>query len=109
MQYARNHGNVASKSFDGVLKQVFQQVVQVGYWGYSPITELTRMVVGGVEKTRERVLTDNEIHLVCSADHHADLFCVTASIVNKNKLEGSTSWQQRRQEELEERLNVPPH
>ena len=40
----------------------------------SPIVDLTRKVVGGVEKTRDRVLTDDEIRLLCSTDRHADLF-----------------------------------
>ena len=73
-KYARNHGNVAANRLMEILKQVFRHAVQVGYLKYSPIVDLTRKVVGGIEKIRERVLTDNEIRLVCSADHHAELF-----------------------------------
>lgn len=72
-KYARNHGNVAANRLMEILKQVFKHAVQVGYLKYSPIVDLTRKVVGGVEKIRERVLTDNEIRLVCSADRHAEL------------------------------------
>ena len=72
-KYARNHGNVAANRLMEILKQVFKHAVQVGYLKYSPIVDLTRKVVGGVEKTRERVLTDDEIRLVCSTDRHSDL------------------------------------
>jgi integrase len=72
--YADSHGNVAANRLMEILKQVFKHAVQVGYLKYSPIVDLTRKVVGGVEKTRERVLTDDEIRLLCSADRHADLF-----------------------------------
>jgi integrase len=72
--YARNHGNVAANRLMEILKQVFKHAVQVGYLKYSPIVDLTRKVVGGVEKTRDRVLTDDEIRLVYSTDRHADLF-----------------------------------
>ena len=74
-KYARNHGNVAANRLMEILKQVFKHAVQVGYLKYSPIADLTRKVVGGVEKTRERVLTNDEIRLLWSADHHhTDLF-----------------------------------
>ena len=74
-RYARNHGDVAANRLMEILKQVFKHAVQVGYLKYSPIADLTRKVVGGVEKTRERVLTNDEIRLLWSAGHHhTDLF-----------------------------------
>ena len=73
-RYARNHGNVAANRLMEILKQVFKHAVQVRYLKYSPIADLTRKVVGGVENTRERVLTNDEIRLLWSADHHIDLF-----------------------------------
>jgi len=73
-QYARNHGNIAANRLMEVLKQVFRHAVQVGYMRYSPISELTRKVIGGVETPRERVLTDEELRLVCDCDRHAPLF-----------------------------------
>ena len=72
--YARDHGNIAANRLMEILKQVFKHAVQVGYLKYSPIAELTRKVVGGVEKTRERVLTDDEIRLLWSTNRHAELF-----------------------------------
>lgn len=72
-KYARNHGNVAANRLMEILKQVFKHSVQVGYLKYSPIVDLTRKVVGGVETTRERVLTDDEIRLLCSANRHVEL------------------------------------
>ena len=73
-KYASNHGNVAANRLMEILKQVFKHAVQIGYLNYSPIAELTRKVVGGVEKTRERVLTDDEMRLLLSANRHAELF-----------------------------------
>ena len=73
-KYAGNHGNIAANRLMEILKQVFKHAVQVGYLKFSPIAELTRKVVGGVEKTRERVLTDDEIRLLWSANRHAYLF-----------------------------------
>lgn len=74
-RYARNHGNVAANRLMEIMKQVFKHAVQVGYLEYSPIADLTRKVVGGVEKSRERVLTNDEIRQLWSADQrHTDLF-----------------------------------
>jgi integrase len=72
--YAKKHGNVAANRLMEILKQVFRHAVQVGYLRYSPITELTRKVVGGTESPRKRVLTDAEIRLIWSADRHTALF-----------------------------------
>jgi integrase len=72
--YAGKHGNVAANRLMEILKQVFKHAVQVGYLQYSPVSELTRKVVGGIEKSRERVLTDSEICLLWNADRHAELF-----------------------------------
>lgn len=71
--YARKHGNVAANRLMEILKQVFRHAVQIGYLRYSPIADLTRKVVGGVETTRERILTDGEIQLVWHADRHTEL------------------------------------
>jgi len=71
--YARKHGNVAANRLMEILKQVFKHGVQVGYLRYSPIADLTRKVVGGVETPRERVLSDQEIKLVWHADRHTEL------------------------------------
>jgi integrase len=72
--YAGKHGNVAANRLMEILKQVFKHGVQFGYLKYSPIAELTRNVVGGIEKARERVLTDDEIRLLWTTDRHAELF-----------------------------------
>ena len=73
-KYASDHGNIAANRLMEILKQVFKHAVQVGYLNYSPIAELTRKVVGGVEKTRERVLTDDEIRLLWWANRYTELF-----------------------------------
>lgn len=73
-KYASKHGNVAANRLMEVLKQVFRHAVQVGYLRYSPIADLTRKVVGGVETARQRVLTDEEIRLIWRASRHTDLF-----------------------------------
>lgn len=73
-KYAHNHGNVAANRLMEVLKQVFRRAVQVGYMRYSPVSEITRKVIGGVESPRERVLTDEELRLVWNCDRHAILF-----------------------------------
>ncbi len=73
-KYSRTHGHVAANRLMEIIKQVFKHAVQVGYLKYSPIVDLTRKVVGGVEKTRERVLTNDEIRLLCSTKRHAELF-----------------------------------
>jgi len=73
-KYARKHGNIAANRLMEVLKQVFRHAVQVGYMRYSPISDLTRKVIGGVESPRERVLTDEELRLIWNCDRHAILF-----------------------------------
>jgi len=72
--YARDHGRVAANRLMEVLKQVFRHAVQVGYMRYSPVSDLTRKVIGGVESPRERVLTDEELCLLWDSDRHATLF-----------------------------------
>lgn len=72
--YARKHGNVAANRLMEILKQVFKHAVQIGYLQYSPISELTRKVVGGFEKPRQRILTDSEIRLLWNIDRHTELF-----------------------------------
>jgi len=73
-KYARKHGNVAANRLMEILKQVFKHAVQIGYLQYSPISELTRKVVGGVESARQRVLTDTEIRLLWNTERHTELF-----------------------------------
>ncbi len=73
-KYARDHGNIAANRLMEIMKQVFKHAVQVGYLKYSPLVDLTRKVVGGVEKTRERVLTNEELCLLWTTDRHAELF-----------------------------------
>ncbi len=72
--YAQSHGNTAANRLMEILKQVFRHAVQVGYLRYSPITDLTRRVVGGVESPRERVLTNEEIQQIWGVDRHTALF-----------------------------------
>ena len=72
--YASDHGNVAANRLMEILKQVFRHAVQVGYLKYSPIADLTRKVVGGVECARDRILTDAEIRLIWTANRHTELF-----------------------------------
>jgi integrase len=71
--YAKKHGNVAANRLMEILKNVFKHGVQVGYISHSPIVDLNRKVIGGIEKPRIRVLNDEEIRLVCGADRHSDL------------------------------------
>lgn len=73
-QYSAKRGNIAANRLMEILKQVFRHAVQVGYLRYSPISDLTRKVIGGVEKPRERVLTDEEIRLLWNCNRHAELF-----------------------------------
>ena len=73
-KYAGSHGNVAANRLMEILKQVFRHAVQAGYLRYSPISDLTRKVIGGVEVPRERVLTDAEIRLLWRCDRHTLLF-----------------------------------
>jgi integrase len=73
-KYARDHGNVAANRLMEILKQVFKHAVQIGYLQYSPIADLTRKVVGGVEAARQRVLTNAEIRLLWNTDRHTELF-----------------------------------
>ena len=101
--YARDHGNIAANRLMEILKQVFKHAVQVGYLKYSPIAELTRKVVGGVEKTRERVLTDDEIRLLWSTNRHAELFrflLLTGQRIRESQL---ARWEQIN----EDRLFIP--
>ncbi|MDH3532662.1 MAG: tyrosine-type recombinase/integrase [Gammaproteobacteria bacterium] len=72
--YAKRHGSVAANRLMEILKQVFKHAVQIGYLQCSPIVDLTRKVVGGIETPRQRVLTDNEIQLLWHADRHTELF-----------------------------------
>lgn len=71
--YAKKHGNVAANRLMEILKNVFKHGVQVGYLSHSPIVDLNRKVIGGIEKPRIRVLNDDEISIICGADRHADL------------------------------------
>ncbi len=71
--YAHNHGNIAANRLMEILKNVFKHAVQVGYLRYSPIADLTRKVVGGVEKPRQRVLTNEELRKVYDSKRHTDL------------------------------------
>ena len=73
-KYAVNHGNIAANRLMEILKQVFRHAVQTGYLRYSPISDLTRKVIGGVETPRDRVLTDAEIRLLWRCDRHKPLF-----------------------------------
>lgn len=72
-KYARDHGNVAANRLMEILKQVFRHAVQIGYLKYSPIGDLTRKVVGGVESARGRVLTDAEIRMLWGTERHTKL------------------------------------
>ena len=73
-KYAKAHGNVAANRMMEILKQVFRHAVQAGFLNHSPIVDLTRKVVGGVESARERILTDTEIRLIWATNRHSHLF-----------------------------------
>lgn len=73
-RYAKNHGNVAANRLTNIIKQNFDHAVRIGWLKYSPISKLTTEVVGGSEKSRDRVLTDDEIRLVWNTNRHRDLF-----------------------------------
>ena len=72
---ARGSGPVAANRLLGIIKRMFRYGSQVGLVGADPASALTRDVAGGRERTRERVLTDDEITGLWSVDcDHGDLY-----------------------------------
>jgi len=59
--YAKSRGPVGGNRLLAVMKQVFAYAHKVGYVPDNVLAPLTRDEVGGDEKARERVLTDDEI------------------------------------------------
>jgi integrase len=73
-RYAKDRGPVGANRLLAILKQLFAYAHKVGYLPDSELAPLTRDEIGGQEKPRERVLTDDEIRLAWRAESdHAPL------------------------------------
>ena len=73
-QYSNERGPVGANRLLAILKQAFKYAVEAGYIAASPIAGLSRRLVGGEEKPRDRVLTDDEIRLLwCTNAQHTSL------------------------------------
>ena len=66
--YAKSRGPVGANRLLAILKQVFGYAHKVGYVPDNVLAVLTRDEVGGEEKPRERVLTDEEIRKLWHVD-----------------------------------------
>ncbi len=72
--YARERGPVGANRLLAILKQACDYAVEAGYLSGSPISGLSRKLVGGDEAPRNRVLGDDELRkLWHSESHHTPL------------------------------------
>ncbi len=62
--YARDRGPVAANRLLAIMQQLFRYAHKAGYVPDSAIAPLSRSEIGGEEKARERVLTDDELRLL---------------------------------------------
>ncbi len=53
-KYNKTSGPVGANRFLASLKQAFNYAVEMGYINTSPISEVSRRTIGGIEKTRDR-------------------------------------------------------
>lgn len=60
-RYARERGPIGANRLLAILKQACDYAVEAGYLSGSPISGLSRKLVGGEEMPRDRVLTDDEL------------------------------------------------
>ncbi len=67
-RYATDSGPVTGNRLLAILKQACTYAVEVGYLSASPIAGLSRKYVGGEEKPRERVLSNDEIVLLLNTE-----------------------------------------
>ncbi len=73
-KYSNERGPVAANRLLAILRQALKYAVEAGYIDESPIAGLSRKLVGGEEKARARVLTDDEIRaLWCTDSQHTPL------------------------------------
>ena len=73
-KYSNERGPVGANRLLAILRQAFKYAVEAGYIAESPIAGLSRKLVGGAEKARDRVLTDEEIRaLWCTGAQHTSL------------------------------------
>ncbi len=73
-KYSNERGPVAANRLLAILRQALKYAVAAGYIHESPIAGLSRKLVGGEEKARDRVLTDDEIRsLWCTDAQHTAL------------------------------------
>jgi integrase len=61
-RYAEERGPVAANRALSILKTALRFAVDAGYLQVSPVDRLSAELVGGSEPSRERVLSDEEIH-----------------------------------------------
>lgn len=66
--YARDRGPVAANRLLAIMQQLFRYAHKTGYVPDSVIAPLSRNEIGGDEKARARVLTDDEIRLLWRDD-----------------------------------------
>ena len=67
-KYSNERGPVGANRLLAILRQALRYAVEAGYIAESPIAGLSRRLVGGEEKTRDRVLTDDEIRSLWRTD-----------------------------------------
>ncbi len=67
-RYARSRGPIAANRLTSILKTALRYAVHAGYLSTSPIAALTTGIVGGPDRARDRVLTDDEIRALWNAD-----------------------------------------
>jgi integrase len=71
--YAAN-SPIAANRCSSTIKLALNYAVECGYLERNPLVSVTKRVVGGTEKTRNRVLSDEEIIKLWNSDHkHAPL------------------------------------
>lgn len=67
-RHVKGHGPIAANRLTSVLKTAFRFAVHAGYLSASPIAALSTAIVGGPDRARDRVLTDDEIRKLWFAD-----------------------------------------
>jgi integrase len=67
-QYAKARGPVGANRLMAIFKQATRYGTAIGYITVDPLQELTRKLVGGEERARDRVLTDYEIKLLWATE-----------------------------------------
>ena len=60
-RYAKRRGPIAANRLTSIIKTALRYATQAGYLSASPVAGITADIIGGADRARARVLTDDEI------------------------------------------------